>query len=803
MFKNMKLGTKIALGFGLLILLACTLGGLAVFNMKNVEGQSTTLAFEYVPEVELANNVERHSLQTMYSMRGYALSEDENYLKQGQEKLAEVKKYLQMCQDLADKSKHLVKLKDAVKVCTDGVALYEQLANQTVEKNRAIAQNRVRLASAAESYMKYCADFLAGQNEAFKRDLADRQQKTRLANDLVNLGTNVRVLNFKGQAENKPEMIEQAIRELDSITEFAGQLRLITKDTEDLQQIEKAEEAAKRYGHDMTAFLVEFKRGTDADHAKLDQLRQDMDTAATAYVSSCSQFFAGQQEKLQKDMTECHEKISLVNDIIDLGNATRIACWRSQAARDPQIIRDAEANFAKMDELFTSLRKITYTPANIQQIDQTRTAAQAYKTDMLALLANWLDVQRLNAERGKAADAVLKGAQDTATAGIQQTNEIAQNAAKSLSMSSTVMVVGLAFALVLGVVVAFFITRSITGPVRRIIAALTDGSEQVASASGQVSAASQSLAEGATEQAAGLEETSSSLEEMSSMTKQNADNAQQANTLAAEAKKAAATGAESMSRMNAAIHEIQKSSDETAKIIKVIDEIAFQTNLLALNAAVEAARAGEAGKGFAVVAEEVRNLAMRSAEAAKNTASMIEESVKNSKNGVDIATEVGKVLEEIVQSVSKTTDLVSEIAAASQEQAQGIDQVNTAVSQMDKVTQQNAANAEESASASEELSAQAESMQEVVGQLVAMVGGANSQKTRSVETKPDRHHIHLNLEHKLHMSERPKSRGFGRSDEVLHKIADHGDKAPRAAAQSARKTIPLDSSETDLSEFNH
>ena len=211
---------------------------------------------------------------------------------------------------------------------------------------------------------------------------------------------------------------------------------------------------------------------------------------------------------------------------------------------------------------------------------------------------------------------------------------------------------------------------------------------------------------------------------MSSMTKKNADNAAQANTLATEARKAADNGSQAMGRMNTAITDIQKSSDETAKIIKVIDEIAFQTNLLALNAAVEAARAGEAGKGFAVVAEEVRNLAMRSAEAAKNTSAMIEESVKNSKNGVEIATEVGKVLEEIVQGIGKTSDLVGEIAAASNEQAQGIAQVNTAVSQMDKVTQQNAANAEESASASEELRTQAVHLHDVVEELIGMVGGS-------------------------------------------------------------------------------
>ena len=275
-------------------------------------------------------------------------------------------------------------------------------------------------------------------------------------------------------------------------------------------------------------------------------------------------------------------------------------------------------------------------------------------------------------------------------------------------------------------VLLWFVARGITRPLCKIIESLTVGANLVSSASGQISSSSQSLAEGATEQAAGLEETSSSLEEMSSMTKQNADNAQQANTLASDARQTADSGTEAMVRMSAAINDIQKSSNETAKIIKVIDEIAFQTNLLALNAAVEAARAGEAGKGFAVVAEEVRNLAMRSAEAAKSTTNMIEESVKNASNGVEISAEVSSVLNEIVGGIQKTSDLVGEISAASVEQAQGIDQINTAVSQMDKVTQNNAASAEESASASEELRSQSKQMLGIVQDLVGLVRGAGS-----------------------------------------------------------------------------
>lgn len=264
---------------------------------------------------------------------------------------------------------------------------------------------------------------------------------------------------------------------------------------------------------------------------------------------------------------------------------------------------------------------------------------------------------------------------------------------------------------------------------------VADATGQVASASQQISAGSQSLAQGANEQASSLEEVSSSLEEMASMTRQNADNAIQAKNLSGEANDSAKVGAEAMNRMSSSINKIKESSDQTAKIVKTIDEIAMQTNLLALNAAVEAARAGEAGRGFAVVAEEVRNLAQRSAQAAKNTADMIGESVKNADDGVKIAVEVSKSFELIATGARKVNDLIAEIAAASKEQSQGIEQVAGAVSQMDKLTQQNAANAEESSSAAEELSSQSEELQAMVNQFQITGGGAKT--TRSALT----HHV--------------------------------------------------------------
>ncbi|MEW6171651.1 MAG: methyl-accepting chemotaxis protein [Bacillota bacterium] len=243
--------------------------------------------------------------------------------------------------------------------------------------------------------------------------------------------------------------------------------------------------------------------------------------------------------------------------------------------------------------------------------------------------------------------------------------------------------------------------------INEILTQVSVAVDQVANGSRQISDSSQALSQGASESASTLQEITASMQEITAQTKHNADNATHANQLAGQAKTSAELGNGQMGAMVNAMNDINDSAANISKIIKAIDEIAFQTNLLALNAAVEAARAGKHGKGFAVVAEEVRNLAERSAKAAKETAELIEGSIKKTEVGTKIVEETSKALEEIVQGATKVTDLIGEIASASKEQALGIGQINQGLSQVDQITQHNTASAEELAAASEELSAQA------------------------------------------------------------------------------------------------
>ncbi len=259
----------------------------------------------------------------------------------------------------------------------------------------------------------------------------------------------------------------------------------------------------------------------------------------------------------------------------------------------------------------------------------------------------------------------------------------------------------------------------------RTLSEVAASADQVNSAALQIADGSQGLARSASEQAASLEEVAAGLQEVGSVTRQNAEHAAEARELSAQAQQSSTRGVNEMQRLSDAILRIKQSSDSTAKIIKTIDEIAFQTNLLALNAAVEAARAGDAGRGFAVVAEEVRGLALRSAEAARQTAGLIEQSVNTANEGVALNAAVLEQLTDIDHRVSRVGTVMADVASASQQQRDGIAAIGRSVDLMNGVTQQVAANAEESASAAEELAGQATTMNALVNEFT-LSGQASS-----------------------------------------------------------------------------
>jgi len=343
--KNMKLGIKIGLGFGILILIVCLLGGIAVWNMVSIKNEATVLAEEYVPEVSVSNDIERSAQETMYVMRGYAYTEEKQYWEEAEQKMNVIGETIRAAKELAAKSSHLKLLQESVTAIETIASEYQELARKTNAKNMEIEASRAKLDEAATLYMQNCNDFLASQNK--KMD-----------------------------------------EELEAVTDVLS-------------------------------------------------------------------------------LKERLKKITLINTVIDLGNETRLNTFKAQAVRELSLIEEVLVNFEKIYALLDELKSITYQQVNLDQIQQTRQAAQDYETAMKALLNNWLELDDINKQRQIVSVDILEESRKAAKKGIEETTLVANQAVVSLSSASSVMIFGLIIAIALATVVAVVISRGIVIPLQK------------------------------------------------------------------------------------------------------------------------------------------------------------------------------------------------------------------------------------------------------------------------------------------------------------------------------------------------
>ncbi|NUT62749.1 methyl-accepting chemotaxis protein [Herbaspirillum sp. C9C3] len=461
-----------------------------------------------------------------------------------------------------------------------------------------------------------------------------------------------------------------------------------------------------------------------------------------------------------------YAKVVLVNQINDRVNIAARALRNAiiapdQAATDNYVERSLN-NTREINEQMADLEKRLATPQGKQLFAKVKEVRGEYAKprDKLVELLR----QQKKVEAGEVLFREVIPAQDKYFEVLKELvafqvalmdQSVAQGNDASANAVNTVIVLSVA-AILLSVLCALLITRSITRPLNeavgvatavaagdltvrieatskdetgtllaalkamndnlhRIVTEVRQGSDTINTASSEIATGNLDLSARTEQQAGALEETASAMEELTSTVKQNADNARQANSLAETASQVAIQGGSVVGEVVQTMGQINDASRKIVDIISVIDGIAFQTNILALNAAVEAARAGEQGRGFAVVASEVRTLAQRSAAAAKEIKTLIDASVERVENGSRLVEQAGSTMDEVVASVKRVTDVVAEITAASGEQSDGIEQINQAIVQMDEVTQQNAALVEQAAAA-------AQSLQEQSGRLVETVG---------------------------------------------------------------------------------
>lgn len=254
----------------------------------------------------------------------------------------------------------------------------------------------------------------------------------------------------------------------------------------------------------------------------------------------------------------------------------------------------------------------------------------------------------------------------------------------------------------------------ISESMKDVMTNIVETANQVSVGSDDLAKAAQGLAEGSESQAAAIEELVATTITVADQVEENKNDSEKSAEHTKEVTAMMETSKSQMDLMREAMDKIQESSQKVVGIIKTIEDIAEQTNLLSLNASIEAARAGEAGRGFAVVAGEIGNLANESARAVNTTRDLIGVSLSEIEKGNALVKDVVDSLSQAVTKVEEVNEMIQRTAESAETQMQSVNQIRDGVEEMSQSIQDNSAMAEETSATSEELAAQAVTLNELV-----------------------------------------------------------------------------------------
>ena len=711
--KNMRLGMKIGLGFGVVLLIACALGAMAVLSMRGVSVNATNMSQEYIPEVALANDIERHVQLLMSAMQGYALQHDAAYWTSALEELANVRKSLDAVNEHATRYPELVQLKAGGEAIRTQLTDYESACQKTEAVIEEIKNVKGKMDAAALALVSKTMEYLARQNVKFTEQinmlssipaLKAILQETNLIFDASRMIGDIRVKNFKAQTANDPQIMREALKQFDGILKNLLQIKENTYEDENLKALAAIEENAMSYKNAMQVMLD--------DWLSLSKINEQRDQTAASILKETRELAAAGMRNVETLAGDGVRDLGAARNAMLGGLALALvlgvilSILIAKAITRPILKSVAFAEKVAEGDLDGRL--------DIEQRDEIGRLAGSLRKMVANLKARIQEAHFKSEEAEKAAVNATKAMEEAEKA---QSEAVAKTKAM----------------------------EEAAGRLQRV-------AEVSASATEQLSAQIEQSSKGAGVQAQRVAETATSMEEMNATVMEVAKNASAAAEISDNARSKAKEGADVVSRVVAGIAGVQSQSaslkedmgalgaqaEDIGRIMAVISDIADQTNLLALNAAIEAARAGEAGRGFAVVADEVRKLAEKTMVATKEVGDAIrgiQDGTRKNMDNVDrsveaisgaalLANQSGEALNAIVRLVEGAADQVRAIAAASEEQSAASEEINRSIEDVNVISGETAGAMSQAAQAVTELARQSQELKTLIKDMTGDGAGA-------------------------------------------------------------------------------
>ena len=721
MYKNLKIGTRLGLGFGIAIVLMGVISLLAIVRLGNIGDSVNLILKDKFPKVVLSNQVMAGADAVALSLRNALLLDNtddiegefkniEDTKKIVTERLATLKGMVQ-----SDKGKELFgAIVDARTIYLDAMAEAVKLIR--AGKKEAAADILMKKVAPAQKVffqsIHTFEDFQTAQMEQEGKhaqslynstitlivvlgimallfmivaSLVITRSITQPIQECVNVAQKIAAgdIDVMVQTESRDETGALIV----AMKNMIGSIRALVADANMLSVAAVEGKLATRA--DATKHQGDFRKIVSGVNDTLDAVIGPLNVAA-GYVdriskgeipSKITDSYNGDFNTIKNNLNQC---IDAVNALVADANMLSVAAVEGKLATRADAAKH-QGDFRKIvsgvdDTLDAVIGPLNVAADYVDRISKGEIPSKitdSYNGDFNTIKNNLNHMLDYLNETAEAANKVAQG-DLTATVKPRSEKDVLGNAFAKMLVN-----------------------------LRQLTNQMHQATENINHATLNISSATTEQAATVTEQAASVAETTATVEEVRQTAEQSAERAQIVSEMAANTMGVAENGLKAVKKSEDGMFNLKEQvrniaetilalSEQTqqiGEIIASVNDISDQSHLLALNAAMEAARAGEAGRGFAVVAGEVRNLAEQSRQAttqissilseiqkSANTAVMVtEQGTKSAEAGVALAQATGESISAIREHTQQVVAAAQQIAASSRQQLTGMDQITRAM----------------------------------------------------------------------------------------------------------------------------